>query len=554
MLKEQMLINGQWVDAASQAVIEVRNPVDNEVFATVPKCDISEVDAAVAAARAAFPAWSKTTAFQRGRILREASRLVLENQAMIAGLMTREQGKPLAEATGEVQKGAQILRYYAEEGERVIGHIIPNEDGNDIESHVVYQPVGVAGCISPWNYPIELLAWKVGGALAAGCTVVLKVPSETPLSAIAFVRTMLLAQVPAGVINVITGPGATVGNRLAEHPDVRKIAFTGSTAVGRQIMATASQSLKRLSLELGGSLPMIVCDDARLDTAVAGAVRRSFRNMGQICIAVNRIYVARPIYEAFLEKFTTQTQKLVIGNGLTDKCDLGPMCTGKGVQTAHDHIADALAKGASLCCGGKAPAGERFSKGNFFEPTILRDVDHTMKVMQDETFGPVVGVMPFDTVDEAITLANDTIYGLAAIVFTESLSLARKLSLAIEAGNVAINNVDAGVINAPYGGWKASGFGHEHGSEGLYEYLNIKHIRVKDTLKRNCGLNQCREPAGTNAASPLERRMNHAGTPTGIPAGVPASTCPGTNRIKLCLPKIQHQLCPAAKQNAMIRA
>lgn len=479
MIQEKMLINGQWADAASGAVIEVRNPVDNEVFATVPKGGTEEVDAAVAAAKAAFPAWSGTTPFQRGRILREASRLVLENQAEIASLMTREQGKPLAEATGEVRKGAQILAYYAEESERVFGRIIPNEDGNDIESHVVYQPVGVAACISPWNYPIELLAWKVGGALAAGCTVVLKVPSETPLSAIAFVRAVLAAGVPAGALNLITGPGATVGDRLAEHPDVRKIAFTGSTAVGRQIMARASQSLKRLSLELGGSLPMIVCEDAKLDAAVAGAVRRSFRNMGQICIAVNRIYVARPVYEAFLEKFAAQTQRLTFGDGLTEKVDLGPMCTTKGVHTAEDHIADALAKGAKICCGGQKPAGERFAKGNFFEPTVLRDVDHTMKVMQEETFGPVVGVMPFDSIDEVIGLANDTVYGLAAIVFTESLSLARRLSLAIEAGNVAINNVDAGVINAPYGGWKASGFGHEHGSEGLYEYLNIKHIRVR---------------------------------------------------------------------------
>lgn len=479
MIKEQMLIGGAWIDASQDAVIEVRNPVDNEVFAIVPKGGASEVDAAVAAARSAFPAWSQTTPFQRGHILREASRLVLENQAEIAERMTREQGKPLAEATGEVRKGAQILRYYAEEGERVFGHIIPNEDGNDIESHVVYQPVGVAGCISPWNYPVELLAWKVGGALAAGCTVVLKVPSETPLSAIAFVRAMLGAGIPAGVVNVVTGPGAVVGNRLVEHPDVRKIAFTGSTAVGKEIMARASQNVKRLSLELGGSLPMIVCADAKLDAAVTGAVRRSFRNMGQICIAVNRIYVARPVYEAFLERFAAQAQALTIGDGLKDACDLGPMCTAKGVRTAEDHIADAVSKGATLCCGGQAPAGDRFRKGNFFEPTILRDADHTMKVMQQETFGPVVGVMPFDTIEEAAGLANDTVYGLAAIVYTESLSVARRLSLAIEAGNVAINNVDAGVINAPYGGWKASGFGHEHGAEGLYEYLNIKHIRIK---------------------------------------------------------------------------
>ena len=479
MLQEKMLIDGKWVDAASGAVLTVRNPVDNEPFATVPNCGLEEVDAAVAAAGLAFKSWSRTTPFHRGRILREASRLVLENSDAIARLMTREQGKPLKEATGEVVKGAQILQYYAEEGERVFGRIIANEEGNDIESQVIYQPVGVAACISPWNYPIELLAWKVGAALATGCTVVLKVPSETPLCAIEFVRTMLPAGIPDGVINVITGPGSVVGQRLSEHPDVKKIAFTGSTAVGQTIMRAASQTLKHLSLELGGSLPMIVCADCKLDAAVAGAVRRSFRNMGQICIAVNRIYVARDIYEPFMERFAAQACKLKIGNGLTDSCDLGPMCTAKGVGTAERHIKDAVDKGASIACGGKAPDGDAFAKGNFFEPTILRDVNHSMLVMQEETFGPVVGVMPFDLIEEVIALANDSMYGLASIVYTESLSLAKRLSLELESGNVAINNVDAGVINAPYGGWKYSGFGHEHGPEGLYEYLNIKHIRIR---------------------------------------------------------------------------
>jgi succinate-semialdehyde dehydrogenase/glutarate-semialdehyde dehydrogenase len=389
-----------------------------------------------------------------------------------------EQGKPLVEAQGEVIKGASILRYYAEEGERVYGRIIANEE-SDIESMVIYQPIGVAAAISPWNYPIELLAWKVGGALAAGCTLVAKLPSETPLSPLAFIRCLADAGIPDGVLNAVTGPGSVIGVMLTSSPVVKKVAFTGSTEVGREVLKSSVGTLKKVSLELGGSLPMIICKDCNLDAAVSGAVRRSFRNMGQICIAINRIYVVREIYDDFIERFAQATKRLVIGNGLTDKCDLGPMCTLSGIKKTISHIQDAVGKGAKVVCGGKRPDGPKFEKGYFFEPTILRDVDHSMLVMREETFGPLVGVMPFDTLDEAVKLANDTQYGLAAIVFTQDINTARCLCRDIEAGNVAVNNVDAGVINAPYGGWKDSGFGVEHGSEGLYEYLHIKHIRIR---------------------------------------------------------------------------
>jgi succinate-semialdehyde dehydrogenase/glutarate-semialdehyde dehydrogenase len=266
---------------------------------------------------------------------------------------------------------------------------------------------------------------------------------------------------------------------LLESPIVKKVAFTGSTAVGKDVLKNSADTLKRTSMELGGSLPMVVCKDCDMEAAVAGAVRRSFRNMGQICIAINRIYVDEAVYEEFLERFREAAEKLTIGNGLTKECDLGPMCTRSGVEKAIEHIEDAVKKGAKVVCGGKRPEGEEYRKGYFFEPTILRDVNHSMLVMTEETFGPVVGVMPFKDIDEAIALANDSVYGLAAIVYTNSLSLAERLAREIDAGNVAINNVDAGVINAPYGGWKDSGFGHEHGPEGLYEYLNIKHVRVR---------------------------------------------------------------------------
>jgi len=477
MIAEKNLIDGVWTDGSGNGRLEVVNPADGEVFASVPAATDKDVESAVNAAGRAFPEWSGLTPFKRGEYLRKASLIVTERAGEIARLMTSEQGKPLAEALGEVKKGADIIRYYAEEGERIYGRIIPNAEPG-IESRVIYQPVGVAAAISPWNYPIELLAWKIGGALASGCTVVCKLPSETPLSPLAFVRCVADAGLPRGAVNALTGAGSVVGPMLLKNPKVRKVAFTGSTAVGKKVLAESVSTLKKVSLELGGSLPMIICADCDIDAAVAGAVRRSFRNMGQICIAVNRIYVDARIYEEFLARFAAQTKKLRIGSELTDECDLGPMCTAKGVETVLRHIEDGVKKGARLLCGGKKPEGKKFERGYFFEPSILADVDHSMLVMREETFGPLVGVMPFKTVEEAVSLANDTEYGLAAIVYTKSLSISEKLSRELNAGNVAINNPDAGVINAPYGGWKDSGFGYEHGPEGLYEYLHIKHIRI----------------------------------------------------------------------------
>jgi len=478
MIKMQMLIGGQWVDALSNDKLAVINPAYDEIFAEVPKAHIEDVEKAINSADSAFEKWSSLSPFKRGAFLRKASDIVLERIEEIAKLMTQEQGKPYKEAAGEVEKGAKILRYYAEEGERVYGRIIANEE-EDIESRVIYQPIGITGAISPWNYPIELLAWKIGGALASGCTIIAKLPSETPLSPLAFVKCVHDAGVPAGTLNAITGSGAELGPVLFANKKVKKIAFTGSTETGREVLKGCINTFKKVSLELGGSLPMVVCKDCNLDIAVAGAVRRSFRNMGQICIAINRIYIDSEIYEKFMEKFVEQTRKLTIGDGFKEDVDLGPMCTKGGIRTSLRHIEDAVVKGAKVTCGGKKPDGAKYEKGYYFEPTILRDVNHEMLVMSEETFGPVVGVMPFKTIDEAVKLANDSVYGLAAIVFTESLSLANYLSRKINAGNVAINNVDAGVIYAPYGGWKDSGFGHEHGPEGLYEYLLIKHIRVR---------------------------------------------------------------------------
>ncbi|MGE5588028.1 MAG: NAD-dependent succinate-semialdehyde dehydrogenase [Clostridia bacterium] len=474
----QILIDGNWIGPGNREVLEVVNPATEEVFALVPKADRSDVKAAIDAAAAAFRSWSQLTPFERGRFLRKASEIALSRSREIASLMTQEEGKPLKEAEGEVVKGAEIFRYYAEEGERLYGRIIANSEPRT-ESRVIYQPVGVAAAISPWNYPVELLAWKLGGALAAGCTIVAKVPSETPLSPLAFVKCLTDAGVPKGVVNALAGRGSVIGPMLFESPVVKRVAFTGSTEVGKEVLRQCTPTLKRVSLELGGSLPMIVCDDCDMEAAVAGAVRRSFRNMGQICIAINRIYVDHKIYDEFLDRFAAATKRLTIGDGLKGDFDLGPMCTQDGVKKAMSHIDDAVRKGARVICGGKRPAGPEYEKGYFFEPTIIADATHEMIVMKEETFGPVVGVMPFKDLDEAVTLANDTGYGLAAIVFTNSLTRAETLSRQLNFGNVAINNVDAGVINAPYGGWNESGFGHEHGPEGLYEYLHIKHVRVR---------------------------------------------------------------------------
>ncbi len=473
----KLLINGEWKDAADNNTFDVVDPRTGKAFAHVPKVTEQDVADAVDAADQAFEEWSGLNVFKRSAILRRAGLIVQSQAEEIAKVMSQEQGKPYQEALGEVKKGAEILQYYAEEGERVYGRIIPNADENTT-SMVVYQPIGVCAAISPWNYPIELLAWKVGAALVSGCTLVCKLPSETPLSPLMFIQCVMDAGLPAGVINAITGAGRDVGGWLLDNPKVKKVAFTGSTNVGKTVFASCVQSLRKSSMELGGSLPMLVFKDCDLDAAVKGAVRRSFRNMGQICIAVNRIYVEKEIYEPFLQKFKEATEKLTVGDGLNHDVDLGPMCNKNGVATVEDHVRDAVEKGAMLLTGGEKAVVDGFEGGYWYRPTILADVSHKMKIMTEETFGPAVGVMPFETMEEAIRMANDCEYGLAAIVYTQNLTTAETCARRIDAGNVAINNVDAGVINAPYGGWKSSGFGHEHGPEGLREYFHVKHIRL----------------------------------------------------------------------------
>ncbi len=475
----RMLIDGEWVDSSVDRYIEVVNPATGEVFARVPSAREEDVDRALRAAQAAFPAWSSLSPEQRGVYLWKAGDLLEQRKEPIGRLMTMEQGKPMKEAVGEIEKAVEMLRYFAEEGKRAYGQVIANTDPM-IQSYVVKQPIGVVAALSPWNYPVELTGWKAAAALAAGCTIVAKPPSLTPLSPLEFWKCMFEAGFPRGVINAVTGSGGTVGRMLVRSPITQKVAFTGSLDAGKDIIDQSKGTIKKVSLELGGQCPLVVSGNCDLALAVKGAVRRSFRNMGQICIAINRIYVQRDIYESFLAAFVKETKKLVIADGVENpSADIGPMASLPGLEKVKLHVRDAVDKGARLLCGGKRPEGAQFAKGYFFEPAILADCTHDMLIMTEETFGPAVGVMPYSTVDEAIRMVNDTPYGLAAYVFTNDLHEMDAFSRRIDAGSVAVNNVDAGIMNAPYGGWKQSGTGYEHGHEGLEEYLHQKHIRVR---------------------------------------------------------------------------
>ena len=472
-----LLIDGIWLE--KKQTIDVINPSTLELAGQVAESNEQDVENAVDAAERAFCLWSKVSPEKRAELLYKAAALVKERADIIACLMTMEEGKPFSESRGEVMKGAEILRFYGEEAKRIHGETIPGFD-TATSSSTVFEPIGVAAAISPWNYPVELIAWKIGAALGSGCTIVVKPPSETPLSPAAFIECIVDAGAPAGIINIVFGKGRIIGPLLIMNKKIKKVAFTGSTRAGREVASLCGNAMKKVSLELGGQCPMIVTKNANISEAARAAARRSFRNNGQICIAINRIYVERDISNDFLEKFIDITSKLKISDGIKNPdADMGPMATKAGFEKTVEHVADAVEKGARIVWGGKKPAGKEYEKGYFFMPTIISDTNHKMKIMQEETFGPVVGVMPFDTIDEAIFLANDTSYGLAAYVYTDNLHEADRFARELEMGNVAVNNPDAGVINAPYGGFKDSGTGYEHGKAGMMEYLRTKHIRIK---------------------------------------------------------------------------
>ncbi len=475
MIRSKMLIDGELVDSASGKTATIFNPANQEPVALVPVGSREDARRALEAAGRAFPAWSWTSSQERADILHRAADLVRHRSEEIARQLTLEQGKPLKNALAEVLSSADVLDYYAEEGKRNRGEWIAGANSRSI---VIRQPIGVAALITPWNFPVDLLAWKVAPALAAGCTIVAKPPSMAPLAAAEFVRAVNDAGLPPGAANVVQGPGGVVGAELVENPLSKKIAFTGETETGRWIMQHAAAAIKRVSLELGGQSPFIVCGDADLDRAAAAAVQRAFSNMGQICISVNRIYVAAEVAEEFTAKLVERTERLKIGNGLDPEVDLGPMFSSAQRQKTKTHVADALSKGAKILSGGHEPEGREYEKGNFFLPTVIANVNHSMLVMREETFGPVAPIMSFRNLDQVIALANDTEYGLAAYIFTRDLSTAIYASERLEAGGIGVNVNNVIDLQAPFGGWKQSGLGRELGHWGLEGYLESKHIRL----------------------------------------------------------------------------
>jgi len=472
-----MLIDGRDLplEEGSGRRAVIYNPASQEAVAEVAVGRRQDARLALQAAWRAFPIWSGSSSQKRADILHDAADRVRERAEWIASLLTLEQGKPLKFAKTEVLSSADVLDYYAEEGKRSYGQWLAGPRSRSI---ILRQPIGVAALITPWNYPVDLLAWKVAPCLAAGCTFVAKPPSLAPLAATEFVRAVCSAGLPAGAANVVHGPGGEVGAELVESPISRKIAFTGETATGRSIMAAAAAHIKRVSLELGGQSPFIVCADADIEAAAASAAQRAFSNMGQICISVNRIYIAEEVAEAFTSELVAAAERFKIGNGLDPDVDLGPMFSRQQRDKTREHIADALEKGAELLSGGSEPEGQAYERGYFFLPTVLGRADHSMRLMQEETFGPVAPLMKFKSLEQAISLANDSPYGLAAYLFTSDLKIAIRAAEGLEAGGIGVNVNNVVDLQAPFGGWKESGLGRELGRWGLEAYMERKHIRL----------------------------------------------------------------------------
>jgi len=472
----QLFIDGEWTPAASGETFEVVNPVDGKPMGTAARGDRPDARRALEAADAAFARWSRTTGDERARQLRRAAEAIGSRQEELAEILTREHGKPLADARKEIQGAAATFEYYAEEARRISGELAPQKSATT-RSLVVRQPVGVVAAIAPWNYPVSLMAWKLAPALAAGCTVVVKPPKNAPLATTLTAAMVGESGLPRGVVNVVTGPSSVVGEELITNPITRMVAFTGSTEIGKHLMRSAADDLKKLVLELGGHTPMIVFKDADLDRAVADGVKRSFRNMGQICNAVNRIYVEEDIAEEYIRRFVEVTARLTMGDGLANPdVDLGPMIDQEGIERVQRHVDDALVRGARLLCGGKRPDAPEYQAGFFYEPTVLADVTSEMLVMREESFGPVVGIATFDGVEHAIQLANSTEYGLVTYGYTRDLATAFTFSEGVQSGTVAINTVSPDSLYAPYPAWKHSGMGLELSHYGLQEYLQVKHI------------------------------------------------------------------------------
>lgn len=471
LLKSYAYIAGKWLDADSGMRYPVTNPADDEILGDVPDMGESDTLRAIKAAEAALSEWSGKTAGARASILMRWYELILEHREDLARLMTMEQGKPLSEARGEVNYGAGFLRWFAEEGKRIYGDVIP-PTVQDRRILTIKQPVGVVALITPWNFPLAMLTRKAGAALAAGCTVVAKPAGNTPLTALALAELAHRAQLPQGVLNIITTKAsATVGHALTQSPIVRKLSFTGSTEVGKRLMADCAATVKRVSLELGGNAPFIIFDDADLDAAVEGALVSKYRNSGQTCICANRFLVQDGIYDEFATRFVATVRRLKVGPGLDDS-QQGPLIDMAALQKVESLVEDALGKGAKALCGGK-----RHTLGRtFYEPTVLTEVNEQMKCVCEEIFGPIAPLLRFRTEDEAIRMANDTPYGLAAYFYARDIGRVWRVSEALEYGMVGINQGLISTEVAPFGGVKESGFGREGSKYGIDEYLEVKYL------------------------------------------------------------------------------
>lgn len=467
-------INGEWTEKGNDS-IKVMNPATGEQVGTVPNGGEAEATEAVEAAAAAFPSWSKTTAYERAELLMKWHDLLLEHKEEVGEILTKEMGKPLKEAIGEVEYSASFISWFAEEGKRVYGRTIPaSKDGKRIQ--INKQPVGVVASITPWNFPAAMMARKMAPALAAGCTFVSKPAKMTPLTAVRMFELAEEAGFPKGVVNLVTGSASAIGKVFTSHPSVRKLTFTGSTEIGKELMKQGADTMLNLSLELGGHAPIIVLDDADIDKAVEGVMASKFRNAGQTCVCGNRIYVQEGIVDEFSEKLKQAAEQLKVGNGLEDGVDIGPLVDKDGYEKVERHVKDAVDKGAKVLVGGD---GQSDNDAYFYNPTVLVDATEDMLVMNEETFGPVAPIMSFKTDEEAVKLANDTRFGLASYFFTESMSRGTFVAENLEYGIVGWNDGLPSTAQAPFGGMKESGVGREGGQEGLDAFLETKYISIK---------------------------------------------------------------------------
>jgi succinate-semialdehyde dehydrogenase/glutarate-semialdehyde dehydrogenase len=478
LFRQQCYIDGAWVDADDKTTLPVYNPADGQQIGTVPKMGKAETRRAIEAANAALPGWRAKTAKERSAILRKWFDLMMAAQEDLAVLMTVEQGKPLAESRGEIAYGASFIEWFAEEAKRVYGDTIPSQAA-DRRIVVIKQPIGVCAAVTPWNFPNAMITRKAGPALAAGCTMVIKPASMTPYSALALCELAERAGIPKGVISVVTGSAGPIGEELTTNPIVRKFTFTGSTEIGKQLMAQCASTVKKVSLELGGNAPFIVFDDADLDSAVEGLMASKYRNTGQTCVCANRVFVQDGVYDAFAKKFAERVGQMKVGNGMEEGVVQGPLIDMKAVEKVEEHITDAVSKGARVLTGGK-----RHEKGGqYFQPTVLADVTPQMKVTHEETFGPVAPLYRFKSEKELLELANNTEYGLAAYFYSRDIGRVWRVAEGIESGIVGIN---VGIIStevAPFGGVKESGIGREGSKYGMEEFLEVKYLCLGDITK-----------------------------------------------------------------------